>query len=389
MIINLCCLMCAAGPVSLLSSIGRMPAWFATMFLTAFLIFAMALQAFPNEKDLRNRPGLSVKETFEIYVKSVQNSDLGGLFSTVTDGDRLMFLTTRGELIDTRQGYYEFHQKWFKENDWEMPVELVEVREGKEYGYVTAIFHYRSGMPGGGRYILDSYFTLIFHKEDNMWKVVADLCTPIGQSFSDRDADVKYNERQHYLFDILKNRRTVRKFKSTPVPDAHIKKILEAASYAPTAGNQQPWKFLVIRDRDKLDSLKKEAMSWYIEKYRKSREPDKPEVESVRESIAGAVNDALSAPVYVAVLVDSEAEYPEYVVYDGTLAVENLFIAARSLGYGTGFFTTFFPEDKMRESFDIPKRYKLLCFTPIGVPENWPEMPEKKKSEDVIVFESF
>ena len=143
---------------------------------------------------------------------------------------------SRGELVDTRRGYYEFHERWFKESDWEMPVDLMEVREGKEYGYVTAVFHYRTVMPDSGKYSLDSYFTLIFHRENDMWKVVADLCTPIGQFFTDKDG-AKINDKQYYLFDILKNRRTVRKFKSTPVPDAHIKKILDAARLAPTAGH--------------------------------------------------------------------------------------------------------------------------------------------------------
>ena len=87
---------------------------------------------------------------------------------------------------------------------------------------------------------------------------------------------------------------------------------------------------------------------------------------------------AFSAPVYVAILVDSEARYPDYVLYDGTLAAENLVIAARALGYGTGFFTTFFPEKQMKIFFGIPDRYRLICFTPIGKPAEWPERPRKR-----------
>ena len=64
-------------------------------------------------------------------------------------------------------------------------------------------------------------------------------------------------------------------------------------------------------------------------------------------------------------------------------------VAARALGYGTGFYTTFFPEDKMKEFFNIPEQYRLICFTPIGVPSKWPEVPPKKELEDLIFFESF
>ena len=348
------------------------------IFLCSFLIAAS-----------ENRAGLSLKETFEIYVKAVQNSDLETLFTTVTDKEEFLFLTSTGKLIDSRNGYYKFHEDWFKEKDWEMPVELLEVHEGREYGYTVAIFHYKQKIKDGKIYNLDSYFTLIFHKENGMWKVVADICTPISRYFSEINSDVKYTFEQNYLFNIIRNRRTVRKFKSTPIPKEHIMKILDAARFAPTAGNQQPWKFLVIRDRNKLNELQKQALTWFIEKYKKERKPNEQELNRIREAVKNILKNVLSAPVYIAVLVDSKSKYSNYILYDGTLAAGYLMIAARALGYGTGFFTTFFPEQKMKEFFNIPDRYKLICFTPIGLPEKWPETPPKKSLEELVVFESF
>jgi nitroreductase len=66
-----------------------------------------------------------------------------------------------------------------------------------------------------------------------------------------------------------------------------------------------------------------------------------------------------------------------------------LMIAARSLGYGTGFYTTYFPETRMREFLGIPDRYNLVCFTPIGVPAEWPPAPAKRPLEEFVVFEKF
>jgi nitroreductase len=100
------------------------------------------------------------------------------------------------------------------------------------------------------------------------------------------------------------------------------------------------------------------------------------------------LQNVLSAPVYIAVLVDSEAQYPDYVLYDGTLAAGTLMIAARSLGYGTGFYTTFFPEKQMKTFFDIPERYRLICFTPVGRPDKWPDTPPKKSLDDLVFFET-
>ncbi len=337
----------------------------------------------------KNQPGLSLKETFVIYVQSVQNSDLESLFTTVTDEERLVFLTATGRLIDSRQGYYSFHEEWFREEDWEMPVELLEINEGQEFGYTIAKFFYKGRTNEGSYAAIDSYFTLIFRREEGMWKVMADICTPIKRYYVEKDSNLEYSGQQTYLFDIIKNRRTVRKFKSTPVPQEHILKILEAARFAPTAGNQQPWKFLIIQDRYRLDSLKNAALEWFIEKYKKMIQPAVEELKKTRESLKQTLANVLSAPVYVAVLVDSEAKYPDYVIYDGTLAAGYLMIAARALGYGTGFFTTFFPEEKMKDLFNIPKQYKLICFTPIGIPSEWPDTPPKKNLEDVVFFESF
>ncbi|MBD3413075.1 MAG: hypothetical protein GF421_01420 [Candidatus Aminicenantes bacterium] len=198
-----------------------------------------------------------------------------------------------------------------------------------------------------------------------------------------------YSPEQSYVFEIIKNRRTVREFKSTPVPEEHVLKILEAAHFAPTAGNQQPWKFLVIQDRVQLDLLSEAALDWYADKYERQKNVSQEEIQNLRVRLEKILKKVLSAPVYVAVLVDSHAKYPDYILYDGTLAAGYMMIAARSLGYGTGFFTTFFPEKQMKEFFQIPDRYKLICFSPIGVPVQWPETPPKKDIQDLIVFESF
>jgi nitroreductase/ketosteroid isomerase-like protein len=337
----------------------------------------------------QNRPGLPLRDVFDLYVRSIHNSDIDSLFTTVTKNETFFFLTSAGGLIDTRTAYYKFHEDWFKEKDWEMPVDNIEVHEGGDFGYTTAVFHYRSKMPEGGLYILDSWFTLVFHKEEGMWKVVADICTPISRSFTGINPEVKYTAEQRFLLEAIKNRRTVRKFKPQPVPREHILTILDVARFAATAGNQQPWKFLVIQDRKKLDALKGAALSWALEERGEKSKLSESERNDARQKLQARLEDVLSAPVYVAVLVDSQSRYPAYNLYDGTLAMGNLMIAARALGYGTGFFTSFFPEEKMKKFFNIPARYRLICFTPIGVPEEWPSAPPKRSLDEVVVFDAF
>ena len=139
-----------------------------------------------NQEIFRNRPGLTLREIFDLYIKTVRNSDLEGLFTMVSESKNFFFLTARGELID-RQGYYQFHKDWFSQTGWEMPVDNIEIYEKGELGYTRAIFHYREKKPGAETYILDSYFTLIFRKEEGMWKVVADICTPIKNGTDRQD----------------------------------------------------------------------------------------------------------------------------------------------------------------------------------------------------------
>jgi len=334
-----------------------------------------------------NQPGLSLRETFDVYVKAVQNSDLKGLFSTVTEGDDFFFLTSDGRLLD-RDEYYKFHQDWFKETNWEMPVELLEVKEGEEYGYTNAIFYYRIKIPEGKTYNLESYFTMIFRKEGGMWKVVADVCTPIKRYISEPNSEISYDLDQEYLFEIIKTRRTVRKYKPTPVPDEHIKRILDAARFAPTSGNEQPWKFVVIQNRVCLDSLKGILQTSWEQRIATAEDLDDEKKKSYVENGKEAIASVMTAPVYIMVFVDTTV-YAEDAIWDGCVAVENLMLAARSLGYGTGFFTTYFPEEVVKSFVKAPEELKFICATPVGIPEEWPETPQKKNLDEFIIYESF
>ncbi len=191
------------------------------------------------------------------------------------------------------------------------------------------------------------------------------------------------------FFDVIQERRSTRKFKSTPVPKEHIDKMLDAAHLAPTAGNQQPWKFLVVRDRSTLDQLQAECISHSLKAYKERENPGPEELETKREEVNEYYADFLSAPLYIVVLVDSNSNYPSYNVHDGPLAAGYLILAARALGYGTVFTTDSIPEELTRKVFRTPDNYKRVCILPIGVPENWPEARPKKSLEELVVFETF
>jgi 5,6-dimethylbenzimidazole synthase len=200
---------------------------------------------------------------------------------------------------------------------------------------------------------------------------------------------ISYTAEQEYLFDIFKSRRSVRQFKSTPIPEEHIKKILDIARLAPTSGNQQPWKFLVVQDREKINRLQEERVSAAIERMKQNGMTDPEQLDSMRLRFNNRIEGYLSAPVHVVVLVDSNSNYPSYNIYDGTLAAGYLMIAARALDFGTVFTTDSFPEDIVRKVYDIPDNFGQICYIPIGVPDSWPEPPQKKSLDEFAVFEKF
>lgn len=182
-------------------------------------------------------------------------------------------------------------------------------------------------------------------------------------------ADERENPQEMSILDVIKKRRSVRKFKSTPVPKEHLTQILDAARFAPSPRNRQAWKFLVVQDRNTLNQIKEECIKQSGERSRNYFE------------------DYLSAPVYITVLVDTKTRNPVNDVTAGALAVQNMMLMARALGYGTVFCANSIPEGITKKVLNIPDHYQRVCITPVGIPDEWPKTPDKKSLEEVVVYE--
>ena len=231
---------------------------------------------------------------------------------------------------------------------------------------------------------------MIDQKRRNFLKTAAVLGTgltlhglnPNSQSLS-RSSSEKLS-----VLECIHQRRSVRSFRPDPVPDEHIKKILDTARMAATAGNQQPWKFLVVRDKEKLNELKKASIQQYLNYY-EQKGMDKEKIKEQKKGLESHYEKIFKAPVFIVVLVDTQSKHPDYNKHDGPLAVANLMLAARALGYGTCYFTDSITEEITRQVLQIPKRYQRICITPIGAPEEWPETPPKKELNEYIIYENF
>lgn len=190
------------------------------------------------------------------------------------------------------------------------------------------------------------------------------------------------------VFECIHQRRSIRAFRPDPVPEEHIIKILDAARRAPTAGNQQPWKFLVVRNKEKLNELRKASIQAYLNYYEK-KGMSTEKIEKQKKGLESHYEKIFKAPIFIVMLVDIQSKHPDYNKHDGPLAVANLMLAARALGYGTCYFTDTITEEVTMNILKIPDQYQRICIIPVGVPEEWPETPPKKELEEFIVYENF
>lgn len=201
---------------------------------------------------------------------------------------------------------------------------------------------------------------------------------------------IAHEQKLDYFFDIVKLRRSVRQFKSNPVPEKDIRQILEYAKLCPSAGNRQPWKFVVMQDKDRAQKMRD-----IIVKNRLRNEiGDKtlPDVErtELRQRINAGLDGYFSAPVYIGVLTDNEARFARTMnKHDGPIVASYICLVARAMGYGSLYVTGSIPAPAFRYAADVPDRYAITCVVLLGIPVAWPDMPEKKVLDDLIVWDGF
>ena len=191
------------------------------------------------------------------------------------------------------------------------------------------------------------------------------------------------------FFDVVKARRSVRQFKPDPVPQADLIKILEAAKLAPTAGNRQPWKFVVIQQPDNIALLEKETLQYRFSQIDRNEALSKEEKTSFKKRTELRQKSYFSAPVYIGIFTDSNAPNAHYNTHDGPIAAGYLCLAARALGYGTVYVTGTIPGSVFQKVAQIPDRYVPTCVILLGIPEAWPKMPDKKPLDELVIYEKF
>jgi nitroreductase len=171
------------------------------------------------------------------------------------------------------------------------------------------------------------------------------------------------------VFDCIKSRRSVRKFLEVPVEWDKIGQILDAARHAPSAGNLQTWKFIVVRDAGKRHQLAEAALQqWWMEK----------------------------APIFIVMCAEMRRIRQFYGVRGERLysiqscaaAVQNMLLAAHNLGLGACWVSAF-DEDRAATILSIPEDAELRpqAIIPIGYPDEKPRTPPRLPLENNTYLE--
>ncbi|MEW6554835.1 MAG: nitroreductase family protein [Actinomycetota bacterium] len=195
--------------------------------------------------------------------------------------------------------------------------------------------------------------------------------------------------------EAIRGRRSIRRYESRPVPQEIIDELLEAARMAPSASNLQTWKFKVITDAATRRSLREAAFNQrFVE--------DAPVVivacadfdafgeraARIRELLrAGAVK--VSLPMLLRMLRSGRAEDMEErnltaAMINVSIAVENMVLAAMSLGLGTCWVRAFQPE-RVSEILSLPPQCPPLFLLPLGYPAEKPGARSRKTMEEILL----
>jgi nitroreductase len=162
------------------------------------------------------------------------------------------------------------------------------------------------------------------------------------------------------VFDVILSRRSIRRYEDKEIPQDVLDKIVEAGRQAPSAANRQPYHFVIVTDAE----LKK-AISGLISRFVKT------------------------APVVIVGCANPKAMLTgKWSTVDTTIALENMVLAAWSLGVGSCWIGSF-NEEKVKSSLKIPQDWKVVALVCFGYPAETPKQRKRQTTTELFSLNQF
>nr|WP_195948446.1 nitroreductase family protein [Paraclostridium bifermentans] len=175
----------------------------------------------------------------------------------------------------------------------------------------------------------------------------------------------------------IKNRRSIRRYKSLGVEESKIQKILESAMLAPSGSNTQPWNFIIVKAEDTKQKLAKvnHNQDWMM---------SAPimivcvaDIESRIEDTTGIYLDELSPQFEL-----------KQIIRDTSIAIEHMVLQSEYLGLGT-CWTAWFKQDDVRPILNIPNDKFVVCILTIGYANETPKQRPRRSLEQMVRYEKW
>jgi nitroreductase len=199
------------------------------------------------------------------------------------------------------------------------------------------------------------------------------------------------------VFEAIKKRKSIRKFKEIPLSDQQIDRLVEAARLAPSGSNVQPWRFVIVKDTGLKSRLKDacfnqkfiesasivivccgDLLAWK-ETVGHTRElVDRGDIQLNKESEKALMDRAKRA---------ASAEMHERIpsaLLNVAIAVEHIVLEAVELGLGS-CWVGLFDKEKVRDVLDLPEHLYVVGLLPVGVPDEDPQPRPRLAASTIVV----
>ena len=177
------------------------------------------------------------------------------------------------------------------------------------------------------------------------------------------------------VLEAVRNRRSVRKFADAPVSREDLRKVLEAAQWAPSWVNVQPWRIVLVEDPQRKEALRQTLL------------PGNPAAKGITQAPvllvliaargkSGLYGDTLST------------DKGDWYMFDSGIAAQNIALAAHALGLGTVHVGAI-DHGKAAQVLGVPPGFEVIEILPLGRPAFEPKAPPRKPLQDFVTWETF
>jgi nitroreductase len=190
------------------------------------------------------------------------------------------------------------------------------------------------------------------------------------------------------LFSVIRTLRAHRTFADAPVPDEMVERVLEVATYAPSAENTQPWVFVVVRDVDaraRIGELTRRQWEGG------GRDHSIPRLSPTMfaDVERGAMGGIAGAPVVIVVGGDTSRCNPAVLEASIFPAIQNLLLAAHALGLGSALTTLTTSAKELRDLLALPDHVRPLAVVPLGWPAKQRRPPRRAPAAEKTFRERY